>query len=85
MGGAFGQNQFMPSTFLRLAQDFDGDGRKDLVSSQADALASTAISWIKQVIARARVWGLRSSCLQGFGQIATAKPKTDELLAQSKV
>lgn len=40
--GAFGQTQFMPSTFLSLAQDFDGDGRKDLVNSQADALASTA-------------------------------------------
>ncbi|MGP9507077.1 lytic murein transglycosylase [Psychrobacter sp. AOP7-D1-15] len=40
--GAFGQTQFMPSTFLHLAQDFDGDGRKDLVNSQADALASTA-------------------------------------------
>lgn len=40
--GAFGQTQFMPSTFLQLAQDFDGDGRKDLVNSQSDALASTA-------------------------------------------
>lgn len=40
--GAFGQTQFMPSTFLQLAQDFDGDNRKDLVNSQADALASTA-------------------------------------------
>lgn len=40
--GAFGQTQFMPSTFLQLAQDFDGDNRKDLVNSHADALASTA-------------------------------------------
>lgn len=40
--GAFGQTQFMPSTFLQLAKDGDGDGRKDLVNSQADALASTA-------------------------------------------
>lgn len=40
--GAFGQTQFMPSTFLQLAQDFDGDNRRDLVNSQADALASTA-------------------------------------------
>ena len=29
--GAFGQTQFMPSTFLRLAVDFDGDGRRDIV------------------------------------------------------
>jgi len=40
--GAFGQTQFIPSTYQRLAVDFDGDGRRDLVSSVADALASTA-------------------------------------------
>ena len=40
--GAFGQTQFMPGTFLRLAVDFDGDGRRDIVDSVPDALASTA-------------------------------------------
>src|SRR5271169_4798407 len=40
--GAFGQTQFMPSTFLRLAVDFEGDGRRDIVDSAPDALASTA-------------------------------------------
>lgn len=40
--GAFGHTQFMPSTYERLAVDFDGDGRRDLVSSTVDALASTA-------------------------------------------
>ena len=40
--GAFGQTQFMPSTYLRLAVDGDGDGRRDLVDSAADALHSTA-------------------------------------------
>ncbi len=40
--GAFGQTQFIPSTYARLAVDFDGDGRRDLVASVADALASTA-------------------------------------------
>ena len=40
--GAFGHTQFMPSTYESLAVDFDGDGRRDLVSSTADALASTA-------------------------------------------
>ncbi|MBQ9578691.1 MAG: lytic murein transglycosylase, partial [Ottowia sp.] len=33
---------FMPGTFLRLAVDFDGDGRRDIVDSVPDALASTA-------------------------------------------
>ena len=40
--GAFGHTQFMPSTYQRIAVDFDGDGRRDLVDSVADALASTA-------------------------------------------
>lgn len=40
--GAFGHTQFMPSTYARIAVDFDGDGRRDLVASIPDALASTA-------------------------------------------
>ena len=40
--GAFGHTQFIPSTYRRLAVDFDGDGRRDLVDSIPDALASTA-------------------------------------------
>lgn len=40
--GAMGQTQFMPSTFLAYAVDFDGDGKKDLWNNEADALASAA-------------------------------------------
>lgn len=40
--GAMGQTQFMPSTFLAHARDGDGDGRADLWTSSADALASAA-------------------------------------------
>ena len=40
--GAFGQTQFIPTTYERLAIDFDGDGRRDLVNSVPDALGSTA-------------------------------------------
>src|SRR5690606_19057722 len=40
--GAFGHTQFMPSTFQRIAVDFDGDGRRDLIGSVPDALGSTA-------------------------------------------
>jgi lytic murein transglycosylase len=39
--GAFGQTQFMPSTFLRLAVDLDGTGR-DIIDNPAAALGSTA-------------------------------------------
>jgi len=40
--GAFGQTQFIPTTYQALAVDFDRDGRRDLVESVPDALASTA-------------------------------------------
>jgi membrane-bound lytic murein transglycosylase B len=40
--GAMGQCQFMPSTFLRYAVDFDGDGRRDIWTDRADVLGSIA-------------------------------------------
>jgi len=40
--GALGQPQFMPSSYLQYARDFDGDGRKDIWSSSADVFASIA-------------------------------------------
>ncbi|MDZ7752408.1 MAG: lytic murein transglycosylase [Gammaproteobacteria bacterium] len=40
--GAMGQVQFMPSSFLNFAQDYDGDGRKDIWTTTADAFASAA-------------------------------------------
>jgi len=40
--GAMGQGQFMPSSFLQFAQDFDGDGKKDIWHNQGDVFASIA-------------------------------------------
>ena len=40
--GAFGGTQFMPTTFLRFAVDFDGNGRRDIIDDVPDILASTA-------------------------------------------
>ena len=40
--GELGQVQFTPSNYLKYAVDYDGDGRRDLVGSVPDALASTA-------------------------------------------
>jgi lytic murein transglycosylase len=40
--GEVGQTQFLPGNVLRFAVDGDGDGRIDLIRSEADALASTA-------------------------------------------
>jgi lytic murein transglycosylase len=40
--GELGQTQFMPSSWLKYAVDFDGNGRRDLLHSAPDVLASTA-------------------------------------------
>jgi lytic murein transglycosylase len=40
--GELGQTQFLPSKYLQFAVDFDGDGRRDLIHSRSDVLASTA-------------------------------------------
>lgn len=40
--GEIGQTQFLPSSYYKYAVDFDGNGRRDLVSSVPDVLASTA-------------------------------------------
>ena len=40
--GAMGQTQFMPSSFLSYAQDYNNDGKKDIWKSKEDALASAA-------------------------------------------
>jgi len=40
--GAMGQVQFMPSSYLKFAEDFDGDGKRDIWSSPPDIFASIA-------------------------------------------
>jgi len=40
--GEIGQTQFMPSSWIKYAVDFDGNGRRDLLHSVPDVLASTA-------------------------------------------
>lgn len=40
--GAMGQSQFMPSSFLTFAVDYDGDGRRDIWNTKADVFASAA-------------------------------------------
>ncbi|WP_040624765.1 lytic murein transglycosylase [Moraxella macacae] len=73
--GAFGQTQFMPSTFLRLAQDFDGDGQKDLVNSEADALASTANFLLKSGYRSGEPWGFEVKLPQNFWGESNRKTK----------
>ena len=70
--GAFGQTQFMPSTFLRLAVDFEGDGRRDIVDSAPDALASTANYLRKSGWRPGLAWGFEVKLPDGlFGAVGT--------------
>ncbi|UNW06893.1 lytic murein transglycosylase [Acinetobacter sp. YH16049] len=64
--GAFGHTQFMPSTYDELAVDFDGDGRRDLVGSIPDALASTANFLKKRGWQTGQPWGFEVKIPQGM-------------------
>ncbi|MEL6510152.1 MAG: lytic murein transglycosylase [Pseudomonadota bacterium] len=65
--GAMGHTQFMPTSYLDYAQDFNGDGRRDIWSDDpTDALASTAnylkrFGWVKGM-----PWGVEVQLPQGF-------------------
>ncbi|RRI06522.1 lytic murein transglycosylase [Mesorhizobium tamadayense] len=55
--GALGQPQFMPTSFLKHAVDFDGDGRPDIWNSTPDVLASIANYLVHHGWVRGRGWG----------------------------
>jgi lytic murein transglycosylase len=64
--GAFGHTQFMPSTFLTTAVDLDGDGRRNIASSAADALGSTANFLHKAGWRPGIRWGFEVRLPQGY-------------------
>ncbi len=64
--GAFGHTQFMPTTFLRMSVDFDGDGHRNLVDSVADALASTANYLVRNGWQTGRPWGVEVALPEGM-------------------
>lgn len=55
--GAMGQPQFMPSSYLAYAEDFDGDGRRDIWNNQGDVFASIANYLAKHGWSSAQTWG----------------------------
>ncbi|EFF84146.1 lytic murein transglycosylase [Acinetobacter haemolyticus ATCC 19194] len=83
--GAFGHTQFMPSTYERLAVDFDGDGRRDLVSSIPDALASTANFLKRAGWQTGMPWGFEVKIPQGMsisGESRRNKKSLNNWIAQ---
>jgi membrane-bound lytic murein transglycosylase B len=67
--GAFGPTQFMPTSFKRFAIDFDGDGRRDVVNSAADVIASTANNLKKDGWLAGQAWGYEVVVPQGFNYL----------------
>ena len=55
--GAMGQTQFMPSSYLAYAVDFEGHGRRDIWRSEADAIGSTANYLAKHGWTKGLPWG----------------------------
>ena len=64
--GAMGHTQFMPSTYLKHAVDFDGDGVRDVWASVPDALASTARYLQASGWSAGRNWGREVVLPTGF-------------------
>jgi lytic murein transglycosylase len=64
--GATGNPQFLPSAYLRLARDGDGDGRADIWNSQADTIASIANYFRDAGWRRGEPWGLPVTVPAGF-------------------
>ena len=64
--GAMGQSQFMPSSFMNYAYDYDGDGAKDIWTTSADVFASAAnylsgVGWNADI-----TWGREVRLPKGF-------------------
>lgn len=75
--GAMGQTQFLPSSFLRLAVDHDGDGRPDIWTSRPDIFASIANYLARAGWQPGETWGHPVRLPAGFDHSAhraTARP-----------
>jgi membrane-bound lytic murein transglycosylase B len=64
--GAMGHTQFMPSTYIAHAVDFEGDGKRDVWKSEADALASAANYLARSGYVKGQPWGLEVRLPDGF-------------------
>jgi membrane-bound lytic murein transglycosylase B len=77
--GAFGPTQFMPTSFKRYAVDFDGDGRRDVVSSASDLIASTANNLKKDGWVPSETWGYEVVVPKGFNYLLADRSKQHTL------
>jgi lytic murein transglycosylase len=74
--GAFGGPQFLPSVYLRLARDGDGDGRVDIWNSEADTLASIGNYFANAGWRSGQPWGFAVSVPVDLNRAAIASRTT---------
>ncbi len=70
--GATGFPQFLPTVYLRVARDGDGDGKADIWTSEADALASIANYFVSAGWRRGQPWGVAVTVPSGFDRTSVA-------------
>ncbi len=73
--GAFGATQFMPTSFLRYAVDFAGNGHRDVVDSIPDMLASTANNLKTDGWVPSETWGYEAALPQRFNYLLADSPR----------
>ena len=78
--GAMGQSQFMPTSFHGYARDHNGDGRRDIWTTEADVFASIANYLKKHKWSANGTWGRPVTLPEGFSLTSpdvkrTTKPK----------
>ncbi|MCF1709499.1 lytic murein transglycosylase [Tabrizicola sp. J26] len=74
--GAMGQTQFIPTTYLAYAVDYDGDGRRDIwAADPTDALASTAAYLQKSGWRKGQPWGVEVTLPAGFDTSVAGRGK----------
>ncbi len=73
--GAFGPTQFMPTSFKRYAVDFDGDGRRDVVDSIPDMIASTANNLKMDGWVAGQTWGYEVVLPPNFNYMVADSPR----------
>ena len=71
--GAMGQPQFMPSSFLAYAVDFDGQGKRDIWTSKADVFGSIANYLARSGWRGGESWGQPVTLSAGFDRVATGR------------
>lgn len=85
--GAMGHPQFIPSSYLAFAQDFDGDGRRDIWNNLGDVFASIANYLRQHGWSDARTWGrgvqVPKTVRQAYDSMTAGKAKGCRALRQA--